>query len=370
MASVIVDKKDEKIIHLIRPDVQKAQVYHVPPARGLIKLDAMESPYTWPAYLRGEWLEELQGVTLNRYPDTQSTELKARLRQVFDIPPGMELMLGNGSDELIQIINLAMNRAGNGSGNKIMAAVPTFSMFQIIATNVGMEFVGIPLKEKDFSLDMPLMLEAIDEHKPAVIYLAYPNNPTGNLFTKEEIVQLLEATNGLVVIDESYHAYSGVSLMSLMDRYDNLLIMRSLSKIGLAGLRLGYLVGHAKWITQIEKLRLPFNVNVLTQFTVEFVLNYYDEFQEQVEQIRRDRAWVAENIRRLKGIEVFPSEANFILFRVRQGRGDRVDSKLRKKGILLKNLNNSSPLLHDCLRVTIGKPSENVAFLSALTSSL
>ncbi len=366
MASVIVDKKDEKIIHLIRPDVQKAQAYHEPPARGLIKLDAMESPYTWPAYLRGEWLEELQGVTLNRYPDPQSTELKARLRQVFDIPAGLEMMVANGSDELIQIINLAMN----GSGNKIMAAEPTFSMFQMIATYVGMEFVGVPLREKDFSLNMPLMLEAIAEHKPAVIYLAYPNNPSGNLFTEEEIVQLLEATSSLIVIDESYHAYSGVSMMGLMERYDNLLIMRSLSKIGLAGLRLGYLVGHAKWMAQIDKLRLPFNVNVLTQFTVEFALNYYDVILEQVDQIRRDRTWVAENIRRLKGIEMFPSEANFILFRVGEGRGDRVDSRLRNKGILLKNLNYNSPQLHDCLRVTIGKPSENVAFLSALTSSL
>ncbi len=366
MASVIVDRTDEKIIHLIRPDVQKAQVNHVPPTRGVIKMDAMESPYSWPAYLRGEWAEELQGVALNRYPDPQATDLKARLRQVFDVPPELELMLGNGSDELIQIINLAMK----GPGRKVMAAEPTFSMFKMIATYAGMEFVGVPLNEADFSLDMPAMLAAIEQHQPAVIYLAYPNNPTGNLYAEDEIIQLAEASHGLVVIDESYLAFSGVSMMEHLQRYDNLLIMRSLSKMGMAGLRLGYLVGHAKWLSQLEKLRLPFNVNVLTQFTAEFALNYYDVFEDQVEQICRDRSWVAENIRRLTRVEVFPSETNFILFRVAEGRADKVDSQLKKKGILLKNLADSSPMLRDCLRVTIGKPSENVAFLSALTSSV
>ena len=366
MASVIVDNTDEKIIHLIRPDVQKAQANHIPPARGVIRMDAMESPYTWPAYLRGEWAEEMQSVALNRYPDPQATELKARLRQVFDIPPGLELMVGNGSDELIQIINLALK----GPGRKVMAVEPTFSMFEMIAAYAGMEFVGVPLSEADFSLDMPAMLASIERHQPAVIYLANPNNPTGNLCAEEEIVQLLEASQGLVVIDESYLAYSGTSMIDQLQRYDNLLILRSLSKMGLAGLRLGYLVGHAKWLSQIEKLRLPFNVNELTQFTAQFVLNYYDVFEDQVDQICRDRSWVAENIRRLKGVEVFPSETNFILFRVAEGCGDKVDAKLKKKGILLKNLGDTSPMLRDCLRVTIGKPSENVAFLSALTSSV
>lgn len=366
MASVIVDNSDEKIIHLIRPDVQKAQVNHVPPARGLIKMDDMESPYTWPAYLRGEWAEEMQGVALNRYPDPQATDLKARLRQVFDIPPSLDVMLGNGSDELIQIINLAMK----GPGRKVMSVEPTFSMFSMIAAYVGIEFVGVSLNEADFSLDMPAMLAAIEQHQPAVIFLANPNNPTGNLFAEGEIIQLAEASHGLLVIDESYLAFSGVSMMKHLKRYENLMILRSLSKMGLAGLRLGYLVGHAKWLSQIEKLRLPFNVNALTQFTAEFVLNYYDVFEDQVDQICRDRSWVAENIKRVKGVSVFPSETNFILFKVADGCGEKVDEKLKKKGILLKNLNDTSPMLRDCLRVTIGKPSENVAFLSALTSSV
>ncbi len=366
MASMNVDKRDEKIIHLIRPDVQKMQVNHVSSGRGIIKLDARESPYIWPAYLRGEWLEEMQAVSLNRYPDPESTDLKARLRQVFDIPHGIELMLGNGSDELIQIIGLAMR----GVGRKVLAAEPTFSRFQMISTYVGMAFVGVPLNQADFSLDMPVMLAAMKRHQPIVTYLASPNNPTGNIYTQNEIGQLLEASHGLVVVDESCFGFSSESMMTQLSRYDNLLVLRSLSRMGLAGLRLGYLMGSPRWIKQINNLRLPFNINALAQFTAEFALNYFDVFEDQAEQVRRDRVWVAENIRRLKGVTVFPSEANFILFRVAKGRANAVDAALKQKGICIRNLSDESPLLRDCLRVTVGKPSENVAFISALTSSV
>jgi len=248
--------------------------------------------------------------------------------------------------------------------------VPTFSRFQVISAYAGMDFVGVPLNEDDFSLDMPAMLAAIEQHQPAVIYLASPNNPAGNIYSQDEIVRLLDSTHSLVVVDESYFGFSGESMMAQLEHYDNLLIMRSLSKMGLAGLRLGYLVGSPRWISQINNLRLPFNINVLTQFTAEFALNYFDVFEEQVEQIRRDRVWLAESIRRLEGVEVFPSETNFILFRVARGRADAVDAALKQKGILIRNLSDESPLLRDCLRVTVGKPSENVAFISALTSSV
>ncbi len=361
----IVDKKDQKIIHLIRPEVQALQHYHVPPSRGLIKLDAMENPYSWPAYLRGEWLEEMQGISLNRYPDPEATELKARLRQTFGIPAGMEVLLGNGSDELIQIINLTLK----GRDSKVMVPEPSFSMYRMIAAYVGMPYVGVSLKS-DFSLDVPAMLAAIERHQPAVIYLSNPNNPTGNLFADEDIEQILRASRGLVVVDEAYTAFSGTSFMNRLGEFSNLLVMRTLSKMGLAGLRLGYLVGPSNWLREFDKLRLPYNINTLTQFTAEFVLRFEDEFEEQVGQINRDRAWMAENLRRFKGVEVFPSDANFVLFRVAKGQADRVHVALQKKGVLIKNMHGTHDLLQDCLRVTVGKPSENVAFLSALTSAL
>ena len=361
----IVDRKDQKIIHLIRPEVQALKQYHVPPSRGLIKLDAMENPYSWPAYLRGEWLEEMQNVTLNRYPDPESTELKARLRQTFGIPAGMDLLLGNGSDELIQIINLSLR----GRDSKVMVPEPSFSMYRMIAAYVGLPYVGVPLNP-DFSLDLPAMLAAIEQHQPSVIYLASPNNPTGNLFADGDIEQILRASRGLVVVDEAYTAFSGSSFMNRLGEFSNLLVMRTLSKMGLAGLRLGYLVGPTNWLCEFDKLRLPYNINTLTQATAEFVLRFEDEFEEQIGQINRDRAWLAESIRRLKGTEVFPSDANFVLFRVGKGQADRIHIALQKKGVLIKNMNGVHELLQDCLRVTVGKPSENVAFLSALTSAL
>ncbi|MFC1748351.1 histidinol-phosphate transaminase [Pseudomonadota bacterium] len=361
-----MDKTNEKIIHLIRPEVQALQAYHVPPARGLIKLDAMENPYTWPAYLRGEWLEEMQGVTLNRYPDPESTELKARLRSVFKVPANMDIMLGNGSDELIQIINMSLK----GRDAKVMAPEPSFSMYKMISAYVGIDYVGIPLNSDDFSLDMPATLAAIEEHQPAVIYLSYPNNPTGNVFAEEDVVQILEASDGLVVVDEAYTPFAGVSFMDKLGSHKNLLVMRTLSKMGLAGLRLGFLVGPNRWLSEFDKLRLPYNINALTQFTAEFALRYEDVFDEQTQQIVRDRAWVMESMSRLKGVETYPSDANFILFKVPAGQANRIHAHLQKKGVLIKNLSGASDMLRDCMRVTIGKPSENVAFLSALTSAL
>jgi len=366
MASVIVDRRDEKIIHLIRPGAKKKLAHNAPPTRGAIRLDAMESPYTWPSYLRGEWSEEMQKISMNRYPDPDATDLKAKLRQVFDVPPMTDMMLGNGSDEIVQIINMALRP----TGGVVMAAVPSFSMYEKVTRNLGMEFVGVPLRADNFELDVDAMIAAIDDHQPAVVYLASPNNPTGNTFAEEDIIRIVEASNGIVVVDEAFAPFAGCNSMGLIEKYENLLVMRSLSKIGLAGMRLGFLVGQANWIGDINQMRLPYNICALSQFTGGFVLDYFDVFEEQIEQTVRDRAWVMENIRRLEGVEVFESEANFMLLRFPKGRAEEVDMAMRERGVWVKNFADGHPMLRDCLRVTIGKPSENVAFLSALTSAL
>ncbi len=366
VASVIVDKKDEKIIHLIMPGARKKLAHRAPPVRGAIRLDAMESPYTWPAYLKGEWAEEMQKISLNRYPDPESTDLKAKLRHVFNVPAATEMMLGNGSDELIQIINMALKIPGR----KVLAPVPSFSMYESSARAVGMEFVGVALNANKFTLDMTAMLAAIEEHQPAIVYLASPNNPTGNSFSEADIVRIAEASTGIVVVDEAFAPFSGISMMGLIEKHENLLVMRSMSKIGLAGIRLSFLVGQSRWMAEIDRMRLPYNISALSQFTGEFVLEYFDVFEEQIEQTVRDRGWVAENIRRLKGVEVFESDTNFLLLRIANGRCESVDIAMRERGVWVKSFMGSHVLLRDCLRVTVGKPSENVAFLSAITSAL
>ena len=362
-----MDKKlDDMVSRWVRPEVRELKAYHVPDASGMVKLDAMENPYEWPDYLRGDWLEQMNGIALNRYPDPSGADLKIQLRKAFDIPANMDVLLGNGSDELIQLIDLAVK----GDGRKVMSPEPSFSMYRMISVFVGLDYIAVPLKTDDFSLDMPAMLEAIKTHQPAVIYLSYPNNPTGNLFAEDEMIQIIKASEGLVVVDEAYTPFAGTSMMSRLGEYKNLLVMRTLSKMGLAGLRLGMLAGPAALLGELDKLRLPYKINVLTQFTADFALGYHDVFDEQTKQICRDRAWMVEHMQCIPEIEVFPSAANFILFRAPKGRGDEIFDLVKQRGVLIKNLNGSSEMLQDCLRVTVGKPSENCAFLTALSASL
>lgn len=350
----------------VRPEIRALKAYHVPAPGKLVKLDAMENPYTWPAYLRGEWLELLQCVAMNRYPDPGANELKRQMRQAFAIPSQMSLLLGNGSDELIQLVAMAVQ----GPGRTILAPEPSFSMYKMIATFVGMAYVGVPLKGDDFSLDMPAMLEAIERYQPAVIFLAYPNNPTGNLFAEEDVVAILNAAEGLVVLDEAYTSFADSSFMPRLGEFENLLVMRTVSKMGLAGLRLGLLVGPAVWLDEFDKLRLPYNINVLTQASAQLALTYVDIFEQQTTQIRKDREQLMAALSEMVGVDVFPSAANFLLLRVPPGRAQAVFDGIKARGVLIKNLDGTTPLLRDCLRVTVGRPQENQLFLRALEASL
>ncbi|GAB4507615.1 MAG: histidinol-phosphate transaminase [Sulfuricaulis sp.] len=341
------------------------KAYHVPDATGLIKLDAMENPYSWPEAVRREWLDTLQQVALNRYPDPDARHLRERLRVALGVPRGMELMLGNGSDELIQIILMAVSKPGA----VVLAPTPTFVMYEMIATFTGMKFTGVPLAP-DFSLDMPAMLKAIEIHRPAVIFLAYPNNPTGNLFAREDVVRVIEQAPGLVVLDEAYHAFAGQSFMDQLGQHDNLLVMRTLSKQGLAGLRLGMLAGPRPWLEEFNKVRLPYNIGTLTQASTEFALTHFALMDEQAGHIRSGRESLLKALTALKGVQTWPSQTNFILFRIEQGNTDRVFEGLRQQGVLIKNLNSTGGRLKNCLRVTVGTPEENNSFLKALEASL
>ena len=356
---------NSKVENLIRPEIRAFKAYHVPDATGLVKLDAMENPYSWPEDVRREWTEVLQDVALNRYPDPDARRLRERLRAALGVPAGMELILGNGSDELIQTILMAVSNPNA----VVLTPTPTFVMYEMIATFTGMRFVGVPL-QPDFSLDLPAMLKAIDTHKPAVIFLAYPNNPTGNLFSREDVARVIEESPGLVVLDEAYHAFAGHSFMDRLGKHDNLLVMRTLSKQGLAGLRLGILAGLAAWLAEFNKVRLPYNIGSLTQASAEFALTHLALLDEQARQIRHDREPLFQALGRLRGVQVWPSQTNFILFRVENREADQVFAGLRTRGVLIKNLNSSGGMLKGCLRVTVGTPSENDAFLKALEAAL
>lgn len=344
---------------VIRPEILKLFSYHVPPSSGMIKLDAMENPYSLPEALRKEIAQLVATISANRYPDSKSVLLKTTLRESMKIPKDMDILLGNGSDELIQIVALSLAKPGA----VLMSVEPAFVMFRMIAVYANMKYVGIPLRD-NFSIDLDLMLDAVTKYQPAVIFIAYPNNPTGNLFDEKAISRIIESAPGVVVIDEAYYAFADSSFMNELGRYPNLLLMRTLSKLGLAGLRLGLLIGSPEWMVQLEKIRLPYNVGILTQEVVRKVLQYPDILQQQADTIKAERVILSRCLNEMNGIEVFPSDANFILIRV--NKSNQVFLELKKRKILIKNLDRSHSLLRNCLRITIGTPDENKQLIGAL----
>ncbi len=348
---------------LLRQEVLGLHAYHVPVSSGYIKLDAMENPYLLPPELRTEISEMVAAAAINRYPDPGAASLKEKIRALSGFPQGMEVLLGNGSDELIQLLAMAVNKPGA----TLLSVEPSFVMYKMIATFIGMRFVGVPLTA-DFSLDLASTLEAIQRERPALTFLAYPNNPTGNLFSADAVAQIIQASPGLVVIDEAYYAFASHTFITQLARYPNLIVMRTFSKLGMAGLRIGYLAGSSAWLGQLEKLRLPYNVGVLPQLVAEKLLSHHDVLLRQAEQIKRDRARLYRQLSEMATVRVYPSEANFLLFRV--SGADAVFEGLKQRGVLIKNLNGGHPMLQDCLRVTIGTPDENERFVAALEESV
>ncbi|HEU4351017.1 MAG TPA: histidinol-phosphate transaminase [Burkholderiales bacterium] len=346
---------------LIRPEILALKAYPVAPAEGMVKLDAMENPYSLPEAMRRELAEVLSHVDLNRYPDPAAPKLRALIARKMGVPVGMEVLLGNGSDDLIQIVTLALARPGA----TMMYPGPTFVMYAMNATYFGLRAVQAGLRD-DFSLDVDAFIKAMREHKPVLIYIAYPNNPTGVLYREEDVIAILREAKGLVVLDEAYHVFARKTFMPRLLDFPNLVVMRTVSKLGLAGIRLGYLAARPEWVEQFNKVRQVYNVNVLTQAAAIFMLERLEVLEEQASQIRAEREKLGRALKNLKGITVFPSEANFFLIRVPDA--DRAFEALKRQGVLVRNLNSLA--LRNCLRVTVGTPDENRILLNALREAL
>jgi histidinol-phosphate aminotransferase len=353
---------------LLRREILDLHPYHVPDSVGYTKLDAMENPYLLPSALRREIADAVASADINRYPDPDPLSLKQKIRDVTGLPGNRGVLLGNGSDELIQLLAMAVNKPGA----TLLSVEPSFVMYKMIATFVGMRYVGVPLLSdcgtEDFSLDLPATLAAIRREQPALVFLAYPNNPTGNLFSAQDVIQIIGASPGLVVVDEAYYAFASDSFIPHLENYPNLLVMRTFSKLGMAGLRLGFLAGDTAWLEQLEKLRLPYNVGVLPQLVAGKLLEHHDVLLQQAEQIRQNRAELYRQLNEIAAVRVYPSEANFLLFRV--ANATKIFNCLKQRGVLIKNLHGGHPMLNNCLRVTIGTPDECAKFAKALMESI
>ncbi len=350
---------------LFRPEILAMSAYKVADAHDLIKLDAMENPYSWPEDIKEKWLDTIKSCPVNRYPDPQAQQLAQILKKTNQIPEQSGILLGNGSDEIIQILLMALNTDAS-----VLAPEPGFVMYLQIAKSLGLSYHGIPLQADSFTLDMSAMLMAIEQFKPAIIFLAYPNNPTGNLFSEEDIKTILSKTSGLVIVDEAYAPFTSATFIDKLPDYSNLLVMRTVSKLGLAGLRLGFLAGPKTVIEQLNKIRLPYNINSLTQVTAEFALNHIDFLEKQTQSICQQRSVVFEQLNKLDNLIVWPSEANFIIFKSKTKSADDIFNALKQQGILIKNLSAQGGLLSDCLRVTIGTEKENQQFMETLNKIL
>lgn len=348
----------KKITDLVRKEVKGLKAYEAPEISCEIKLDAHENPYPLPGKIRAKVMKALRPVLLNRYPDPCAKDLKKIIARQFGVRVE-DIMLGNGSDELIQAIIAAFG----GSPGKVLCPVPTFSMYKIISKSLGQIPIEVPL-EKDFDLDIDSMLSSIKKERPGVIFLSYPNNPTGNFFSREKIIEIIEKADAAVVLDEAYFDFSKKSLLSLLKKYENLIILRSLSKIGLAALRVGVLIARPDVVREINKVRLPYNVNSLSQTITKVVLENRDAIDKQIKAIIKERERLYREMQRIDGIKSFPSEANFILFRTSKN-ADKVYHGLIDKGVLIRNMNQRG-LLNNCLRVTIGTYEEDNYFLKAL----
>lgn len=344
---------------VVRPEIRALTAYAVATAHGQIKLDANENPFPLPGALRAKIAAAVAAVAFNRYPEGGADAVIAALRAAADVPGGLGMLLGNGSDELIEIITCALARPGA----VMLVPEPTFVMYRMNALYAGMRFVGVPLAA-DFALDLDAMLAAIERERPALVFLASPNNPTGNRFPTADVLRIVRAAPGLVVVDEAYAAFAGESLLPRVGEFPNLLVLRTVSKIGMAALRLGYAVAAPAWIAELNKVRQPYNLNALTQAAAPVVLAEQALLDAQVAAIVAERARLAAALAAVPGVAVFPAHANFVLVRVPDAPA--WFARLGAAGILVKNLHGAHPLLAQCLRITIGTPAENDALLAAL----
>jgi histidinol-phosphate aminotransferase len=361
---------DPRLQRLIRQDVQGMHAYAVQESAGMVKLDAMENPYALPPTLQAVLGQRLGRLALNRYPDGRVNDLRAALAGYAGMPEGYELMLGNGSDELISLLALACDVPGAS----ILAPVPGFVMYAMSAQLQGLTFHGVPLTA-DFELDVVAMLGAIARHKPSITYIAYPNNPTANLWNDVAIEKVIAAVGdqgGLVVMDEAYQPFASRSWIERIranpEANSHVLLMRTLSKFGLAGVRLGYMMGPAALIAEIDKVRPPYNVSVLNYECALFALEHADVFAAQAQEIVVQRAIILEALKALPGVRVWGSDANMVLLRVPDAGRTFEGMKARK--VLVKNVSRLHPLLANCLRLTVGTPQENQLMLAALKESL
>lgn len=366
----------DPLLDRVRAAVRAMSGYQVPHPTGIrVKLDANEMPFALPPEVRADLARELAAVDLNRYPDPTHRELRAELSHQVGVAPD-QLLIGNGSDEIIQLLITCFAEPRPGQARALVAyPAPTFVVFRGAALAVGCEPFEIATDpEADFALDPDELERQVAAARPNLIFFARPNNPTGTLWPSHLVAELARRHPDLLVVsDEAYAAYAGDGMVAMLPELPNLVVMQTLSKVGLAGLRVGYLCGRPELIAEIEKVRAPYNVGALNQRAALWILRHHRGLLlRRCADVVVEREKLAAALDQLSGLRVFTSQANLILFRVGRpgdGRASEVWQRLCQRGVLVRNFDRPGPL-SGCLRVTIGSAEENELFLAALADSL
>lgn len=338
---------------LIKSHFNYLQAYNTKEIHCKIKLDANESPFC-PISIQE--ILQIKDIHLNRYPDGEAFALKIALAKDLSVKPE-NILIGNGSDELISYLIITL-------GGPVIYPVPTFSMYGIISQILEQTNICIPL-DKNFDIDITKFSTVIRKVDPKIIFLSSPNNPTGNCFSLNRIMEILDMSKGIVVVDEAYQPFSRQkSLVSKIKDIKNLAVLRTLSKIGFAGIRTGFLIAHPDLIKEINKSRLPYNLNSLSQLIAINVIKNKPIIRSYIKTIIDERQKMFKELGKINGAQPFPSDANFILFRCYNA--DEVFKNLLDKGVLVKNMQS---VIKHTLRITIGSPEENKIFIKTLKNS-
>ena len=343
-----------------RPALEDLVPYQAKEVRADIMLSANENPRNLPGELLDKIADRVRyDIPFNRYPDPLSTHLRELIAEANGLEPE-NVLVGNGGDEIILDVILAWG----GPGRTLVDLPPTFAMYGIDARATGTAVIEVP-RRPDFTVDGDALLATLATGTPDVVLVSNPNNPTGTMVPETLLIDVLNATDALVVVDEAYFEFSRHTMRPHMERHPNLAILRTFSKaFSLAGLRAGYLLAHESVIRELTKVRQPYSVNRFTQTAAALAFRERVVFQVGIRETMRTRDRVLHGLGSIRGVEVFPSEANFVLFRVDQASAVWRDL-LHDHSILIRDFSRT-PGLEECLRVTVGTDEEIERFLSAL----
>lgn len=352
---------------LVTAGIRNLTAYHVPRPTGIrAKLDANELPYGLPPEIARGLAAELEQVAIERYPASDAGEIRAVVARQLGVPP-RSLVFGNGSDELISMLCAAFGEPRDEQAQAgVLYPVPTFVVYPIAALAHHLEPIEVPLRE-DFTLDAELVEQTFAQRRPNLAFFALPNNPTGTLWPPELVLSLARRyADAIVVADEAYIDYGGRTLLEHAGTPPNLVVMRTLSKVGMAGLRCGFLTAHPVIVHELEKVRPPYNLGSLQMRAAAWLLEHHGDFlRARARDVVAERERVAAALRALPGIRVFDSEANLLMIKV--DRATEVWKHLADGGVLVRNFDRPGPLA-GCLRITIGTPDENDLLLSVLST--